>query len=204
MSETISSVVTWADETFGRAHGLARILARINEEASELGRAVTTPAQCSALEATDADGMPIGFDRIKVGVELADIAIILCRPVLALGANGSWLTATDGAIRLVDRPHPAKAVSVVVEDAGRLLAKVLRATADGFEVDSPTEIPRWIIQSVSDFAMAVHDAAASLGLNLWTEVEAKMETNRAREWKRDGTGHGYHLRPATGALTASA
>lgn len=34
------------------------------------------------------------------------------------------------------------------------------------------------------------------GTALWPEIRRKMAVNRGREWRLDGTGHGYHVRSA--------
>lgn len=37
--------------------------------------------------------------------------------------------------------------------------------------------------------------AERLGVDLHAEIDRKMAVNRGRTWKRDSTGHGYHVRP---------
>lgn len=41
--------------------------------------------------------------------------------------------------------------------------------------------------------------ADRMGFNLYEEVNKKMAVNRAREWRLDSTGHGYHVRDKSAA-----
>jgi hypothetical protein len=36
--------------------------------------------------------------------------------------------------------------------------------------------------------------AHQMGKDLAAEIDRKMAVNRAREWRLDGSGHGYHVR----------
>lgn len=47
---------------------------------------------------------------------------------------------------------------------------------------------------VADVVIVLQRLATRLGVDLWAEVERKMAVNRARVWKLDNTGHGYHVR----------
>jgi NTP pyrophosphatase (non-canonical NTP hydrolase) len=49
-------------------------------------------------------------------------------------------------------------------------------------------------EEIADVVIVLQRLATRLGVDLWREVEAKMVVNRARVWKHDGSGHGYHLR----------
>lgn len=56
-------------------------------------------------------------------------------------------------------------------------------------------------KSIADWA---HDtfgpAHSKLGLDLTHAIELKMQVNRKRTWKLDGSGHGYHERPKSVTL----
>lgn len=47
---------------------------------------------------------------------------------------------------------------------------------------------------IADVLIVLYRLATRLGVDLHAEVDRKMAVNRAREWKRDGSGHGYHVR----------
>jgi NTP pyrophosphatase (non-canonical NTP hydrolase) len=49
-------------------------------------------------------------------------------------------------------------------------------------------------EEVADVVIVLQRLATRLGIDLWQEVERKMTVNRARVWKVDGSGHGYHVR----------
>ena len=71
MIETTQSIADWAEETFGPAPSLARIVARANEEMAELITEMLSPQKMMS-------------DRF---VEAADIAIVLCRIAPRFGVD---------------------------------------------------------------------------------------------------------------------
>jgi NTP pyrophosphatase (non-canonical NTP hydrolase) len=56
-------------------------------------------------------------------------------------------------------------------------------------------------EEVADVAIILYTLATRLGIDLHAEIDRKMAVNRTRVWKRDGTGHGYHVRPEKGAVS---
>lgn len=67
------------------------------------------------------------------------------------------------------------------------MAELLRAiTVDDASPMAPAE--------VADVVIVLYRLATRLGVNLHDEVDKKMAINRARQWKLDATGHGYHVR----------
>jgi NTP pyrophosphatase (non-canonical NTP hydrolase) len=75
----------------------------------------------------------------------------------------------------------------VAARANEEMAELLRAlTADDRHPKAAEEM--------ADVVIVLARLATRLGVELTIEVERKMAVNRAREWKRDGTGHGYHVR----------
>jgi NTP pyrophosphatase (non-canonical NTP hydrolase) len=49
-------------------------------------------------------------------------------------------------------------------------------------------------EEVADIVICLYRIAARLGVDLHGEIDRKMVTNRARKWRLDGTGHGYHVK----------
>ena len=52
-------------------------------------------------------------------------------------------------------------------------------------------------EEVADIVIVLYRLAARLGVDLHAEIDRKMVKNRSREWKLDGTGHGYHVAKET-------
>jgi NTP pyrophosphatase (non-canonical NTP hydrolase) len=48
-------------------------------------------------------------------------------------------------------------------------------------------------EEIADIIIILYRLASRLNINVQTEIAAKMEINRRRSWRLDGTGHGYHL-----------
>ena len=51
-------------------------------------------------------------------------------------------------------------------------------------------------EEIADIIICLYRLARDLGSNVLDAVDAKMAINRAREWKLDGNGHGYHVKEA--------
>lgn len=47
-------------------------------------------------------------------------------------------------------------------------------------------------EELADLQIILWRLADKMGLDIRTEVDRKMATNRKRHWERDGSGHGYH------------
>ncbi len=54
---------------------------------------------------------------------------------------------------------------------------------------------RELIEEAADITIILYRLAERNGFDLDAAIDAKMALNRMREWKRDGTGHGYHIEP---------
>ena len=48
-------------------------------------------------------------------------------------------------------------------------------------------------EEIADVVIPLFRLAERLGVDLLDEVDKKMAINRTRRWRRDGTGHGYHV-----------
>ena len=75
----------------------------------------------------------------------------------------------------------------VASRANEEMAELLRAITS----EQRSEV---IMEEVADVVIVLFRLAERLGGNLLDSVESKMKKNRSRVWKRDGTGHGYHVR----------
>lgn len=49
------------------------------------------------------------------------------------------------------------------------------------------------IDECADIVIILFRLADRMGFDLLAEVDRKMLINRGRTWKRDGSGHGYHV-----------
>lgn len=54
-------------------------------------------------------------------------------------------------------------------------------------------------EEIADVVIVLMRLARNLGTTIEAEVERKMAINRARVWKKDNTGHGYHVRDKAAA-----
>lgn len=82
---------------------------------------------------------------------------------------------------------PSGSNARVAARANEEMAELLRAlTADDNHPKAAEE--------VADIVIILYRLATRLGIDLYDEIDRKMEVNRKREWKLDKTGHGYHVR----------
>jgi NTP pyrophosphatase (non-canonical NTP hydrolase) len=49
-------------------------------------------------------------------------------------------------------------------------------------------------EEIADIVIVLNRLATRLGFNIVDLIDSKMAINRTRVWKKDGTGHGYHVR----------
>ncbi len=47
-------------------------------------------------------------------------------------------------------------------------------------------------EEIADVFIVLYRLASRLGVDVHAEIDKKMEINRGREWRLDGSGHGYH------------
>lgn len=165
MKETQQSISEWADRTFGPAQSNARVAARANEELAELLRAVTSG------------------NRDKTAEEAADVMIVLFRVAQRSGVNSRPLSPTG--------PHPLwdDAIAEAAAMANTHMAKLLQGVM--YNDKYPLMMLEEGLRCVHSWLRALCE---HLGTTLEAEIDRKMEINRSREWKVDGTGHGYHVR----------
>jgi hypothetical protein len=168
--ETLVTIEAWANETFGPSVSQGNALARANQEMAELNKAVAT-----------------GADPAKIAEEAADVFIVLCRPATACGEDLTPILAL--------REVTVEPAAVIAVKANSILAHVMQmVTCDG------RATARTVGIYVSLVAVMMAKICVAVDRNLGDEVNAKMAVNRARTWRLDGTGHGYHVDPQTRAL----
>lgn len=51
-------------------------------------------------------------------------------------------------------------------------------------------------EEIADVFIVLYRLGWRLGLDIHEEIDRKMAVNRARKWKLDGSGHGYHVKSA--------
>lgn len=162
--ETQDTIRAWADAAFGESANLARVIARANEELAEGLRAITSDQPADV-----------------VALEVADTAIVLMR-------------AADMAHMHYTRVDDAKITGVGDKRyCIHLFAEVGRDLLVAIEyAEHPSE---FVLRGALRAAfVGLGDLSRRLGYGLWDRIDHKMAVNRARVWKRDGTGHGYHVR----------
>lgn len=81
---------------------------------------------------------------------------------------------------------PAGSNARVAARANEEMAELLRAlTSDDNHPKAAEEI--------ADIFIVLYRVAYRLKADIHAEIDKKMAVNRKREWKVDGTGHGYHV-----------
>ena len=90
----------------------------------------------------------------------------------------AWAEATFG---------PVSSNASVAARANEEMAELLRCLTVN---DSHEKAP----EEIADVTIVLFRLADRLGVDLLDEVDRKMATNRARDWRLSGDGHGYHVR----------
>lgn len=164
--ETQKSICEWADSVFGTVSSNFRVATRANEEMAELLR-------CLALGEEQ---------HAKAAEEAADVAIVLCRLATRLGVTCSFGFPGD---------HPT--VARRAARFGVMASANLGIAMSFLEHDDNASGVAGVVQACIGWLATL---ANLLGTTLQAEIDKKMAINRAREWKLDGTGHGYHVKKA--------
>lgn len=119
-----------------------------------------------------------GEDDDAIAVEIADTAIVLCRAAKIAGVR---LDRAEFYPHETDQDQTTLREVVV---AGRALLKAI-------ELSHVEPVCKNLVGAAFE---ALWCAVHLLGLRLWPVIDRKMEINRGRRWRSDGTGHGYHVR----------
>lgn len=189
--ETVASISEWAVSTFGSSGSNLRVLARVNEEMAEALRAATA-------EKSFAD----------IAEEATDTLIVLCRFAVRIGVTDLNFKEFSGP---VSDPHYPRIIAAAVRANARVSALLLTMSSGDHPNTSGILATLWrkLRELINACGFEVHSNASGILTRLWHDlrelihacgfevqplIDAKMAINRRREWKCDGTGHGYHVR----------
>lgn len=123
-------------------------------------------------------------------------------PAESQASVGAWSDATfPGA----DPESPRKALRVLEEvvelclaagatptEIHRAVLKEIGSKPDHASCREPDKVPA----EAADVAITLYGLAYLRKFDLHAAVDAKMVINRARKWKPNGDGTGYHVKPA--------
>jgi hypothetical protein len=171
--ETQATITAWATEAFGPDDGTDfRIAARANDELAELLREIAGGHSTAAA----------------ICAEAADVVIVLARlatqhGVHVLRAARHW----DGAL-LANGVTPL-AVAAVKHMAKLLHIMSTRRLRKRGEEAMRLEAGFLLLEVAGNMWAICHHS----GRDILAEVDAKMAINRARTWRLDGAGCGYHV-----------
>lgn len=82
---------------------------------------------------------------------------------------------------------PAPSLARIAARANEEMAELLRHATSG-------QAGEKLVEEAADVVIILYRIAENCGLDLLAAVDEKMVVNRAREWRLDKTGHGYHVR----------
>lgn len=77
----------------------------------------------------------------------------------------------------------ARAAARANEEMAELLAELTKEEPDY----------RKVADELADIVIVLYRVATKCEVGLMAEIDRKMAINRAREWRHDGSGHGYHV-----------
>lgn len=162
--ETPDTITKWADETFGPAKSITRLMLRGLGEHQEL------------LQALEED------DRSKGAiVEAADTTICYSRV-------GKWLGIDlQDAGREVARRNYGNVSNYYLASKSMTHAMIAHNYLCADHLHPSARIELYTVTTILEMLVA------KLGYHLWKAVDRKMEVNRARKWEVVGeTGCGFH------------
>ena len=165
--ETQETVTAWAIATFGNGGSDLRCATRANEEMAEL---------LSCLSRAEPD-----MDAVRL--ELADVCIVLWRLGTRLGI--ALDTLDSGASPSRDERTALHRAACANEYLGFVMFNLSQPMAPNI---------RGAKSSVHSAWRVLLSTALDLGIDLQAAINAKMKINRARVWRKDGSGHGYHVK----------
>jgi len=164
MIETQAGINEWAEATFGPCPDIRRMVARANEEMSELLSQITMPIP----------------DNDKIAEECADI----CGPLFRVAA---WADEDLMPIfRLETLIVPGELYGPAVRANG-----IMSFTLERLSIGNVVQ-RRDIGRHVAMIVIKLAEICAACGIPLGDAIDRKMAICRARDWKLDGSGCGYH------------
>jgi NTP pyrophosphatase (non-canonical NTP hydrolase) len=96
-------------------------------------------------------------------------------------------TQTSMAIWAYSTFGPVTSRMAIAARANEEMAELLRA------LSKDDKNPK-AIEEAADVVIVLSRLFHEAAVDMWEEVERKMAINRARVWRKDGDGHGYHVR----------
>jgi hypothetical protein len=112
----------------------------------------------------------------EILVEAADVAIVLSRLADRLGFQVEMQPSNR-------RFRPA---AHIASHANTALATAISLLSQGKD--------DLAVVFVNEVFLLLHDLAKRFDADLSEHIGSKMKINRQRQWKLDGSGHGYHVR----------
>lgn len=101
-------------------------------------------------------------------------------------------TITDWADKTFGRVTDAReAIRRPIEEMEEFIR--LGEAMRGCDIHTNTDIT-YLLDEAADVVITLYRLASRLHADLHAEIDRKMAINRARKWRRDGTGHGYHIK----------
>ena len=84
-------------------------------------------------------------------------------------------------------------------DAARIAVRANEEMAELLRAVTTNQSDAVVIEECADIVIVLARLVHEKGGDLEQAVNDKMAINRARTWKLDGTGHGYHVRDKSAA-----
>ncbi|HVJ31606.1 MAG TPA: hypothetical protein VND94_00705 [Terriglobia bacterium] len=164
MTETQETITAWANETFGPIASIERGITRANLEMAEALHELTS----------DHDDW-----RERLIAECADVLIVLAR--VASCAMETVTIPTRSMIAFPAHTLASHALGVANTELARLYLIAAEANLPTTRVHISYTWNK--VKAVIEF----------LGGDAQAAIDAKMAINRARQWRRDGQGHAFHI-----------
>jgi len=173
---TDEDIRTWAVTTFGSAQATPReVLVRCNRELAELLSAIENEAP---------------LDRIAG--ELADVYVVSCQVPVMMRSGWDAVMNTEGfgtSSTQAGRLSVALALNIFFAKA---IGFYHRAWPACGELEAPQR--QSIVNETLGVVRSLLDALArDYGVNLYAEVDKKMDVNKARAWAKNENGSFQHV-----------
>lgn len=81
---------------------------------------------------------------------------------------------------------PAPSLARIAARANEEMAELLRGATAGAE-------PAALVEEAADVTIILYRLVRNAGGDLHDAIDGKMAVNRQRQWRKDGTGHAYHV-----------
>lgn len=174
--ETQKTIAMWADAAFGPTASVFTSAARANQEMAELIKALAEDP-----------------NHPKAPEEAADVVITLARAGEKLGVD---LISEGHEIAMKWMVPPAIETDWVMDANWSLAGLLAEARSLDYDADNAEALAQHLVAELDAFVQ-------TRGQTMQELIDAKMAINRRREWRRDGHGHGYHLKLGESLAVAS-